>query len=219
MFIIRIFKAIIAVILIFLGLSILGVVYLFKNPEKIHQGFEYLVEKSLSGKDYQENEEFFLQGIETVSIDAPQVDINVRYGEGDSLKVFLKGQVSVFDGGPFIASRNITNSLNLNIQTNISSGFRLNINGEEINSNKNLLVAEIVVPTSYKNKVAVITHSGNIRVAIPAGVLTQVSADSRSGEILNSYQPQVTEPTDIQSVGSLELRSNLGNISVQNQSP
>lgn len=216
MFLVRIFKAIIAVILILSGLSIFGVVYLFRNPDKISRGFDYLVEKSLSGRAHQENEEFFLQGIENIRINAPHMDVRLRFEDTPNLKILLIGQVSVFDSGPFIQSHTHNSELLLDLQTHISSNFRVNINGQEVRPKTEQINVDIVVPKNYNNSLNVLTHSGQINVTIPKDVLIQVKADSRAGEIKNTYAPDIKNPTDVESVGSLDIRSNLGSITIQN---
>lgn len=216
MFLVRIFKAMFAMLLILAGLTVIGVIYLFKNPEKISQGFNYVIEKGMSGKVYEENEEYFLQGIQKIRVDAPQINIHIRYGNTSTMKVFLKGRISIFDGGPFLVSRNVQDELLLNVQTNINSQLRVNINGEDIQPQAEALGLDILLPEAYKNSVSVLTHTGSIQASIPDDVFILVNAKTQNGEIKNSYRPK-TNPTDSSAVGSLELNSNLGNITITNQ--
>ncbi|AHI06924.1 hypothetical protein BDW_12120 [Bdellovibrio bacteriovorus W] len=205
-----------ALFFIFIGGLILLMSYAFNNPDRIFDALTSVTDRVMQGQPYEENGEFFLQGIETLNIQSRSVPVKIFNHTGNTMKIKLQGKVPRFDKGPFIAENLLNSSLALQIQEPLASNWmNLNINGEEYSaSTDSELTASIYIPESYAGKLEIGTASASIDMTIGESKIYEIEIQTKSGEIKNDYAPSA--PTADAKVSPVVLKSISGNISVHN---
>lgn len=191
--------------------------YVFNNPFSVFNNFNSFTEKILQGQKYEENEEFFVQGIEHISFTTQRVDVQLRTYPGSTLKVVLHGKVPRFEQGPFILQVAERNNLRIEFQEPFASQWmHMTVNGEEktIESDAQLR-ADIYLPQSYKNKVSIEAEKGEVKLLLPEDQLYELDLQSVSGKIENHLKQKPTAEIQPEKVGHINVRSTEGSISIE----
>lgn len=205
-----------ALFFIFIGGLILLMSYAFNNPDRIFDALTSVTDRVMQGQPYEEDGEFFLQGIETLIIQSRSVPLKIYNHSGNTMKIKLQGKVPRFDKGPFISENLLNSSLALNIEEPLASNWmNLNINGEEYSATTDSeLIASIYIPESYAGSLEIGTGTGNIDMTIGTEKIYEIEIQTKSGEIKNAYNPPA--PTKETKVSPVILKSVSGNISIHN---
>ncbi len=212
----KIFLSFIALCFILFGSLILMMGYVFNNPEKVFSAFSSVTDKFMEGQAYEENEEFFIQGIETLKITSSRVDLNVKMYEGSALKISLHGKVPRFDSGPYILQNSENNFLHVELHEPVASQWvQFNVNGHEMTKESDShLQADVYVPKTFKKQILLQTGDGHVNLALPADSMYELDLKSVVGRIENNFEMEKTEvnPDD---VGHIEVSTEKGGIQVQ----
>lgn len=213
----KFFLGLIALFFVLLGSLILLMGYVFNNPDSVFNAFNSVTEKIIQAQDYEEKEEFFLQGIDQITFDSRQVDLNIRTYSGTTLKILLQGQVPRFERGPFILQTTDKSALHIQFQEPMASQWlQMNINGEEVTTKSDAqLRADIYLPQSFKNKVSVETRGGHVELRLPETDLYELDLQSISGKIDNRLKQKPTSEIQPQDVGHIKIQTNTGSILVE----
>ncbi|KYG66131.1 hypothetical protein AZI86_03455 [Bdellovibrio bacteriovorus] len=213
----KIFLTFIALFFILFGSLILMMGYVFNNPEKVFTAFSSMTEKFMDAQDYEEHEEFFIQGIETLKISTQAVDLNVQTYEGSSLKISLHGKVPRFDSGPYILQTPEQNGLLVELyEPQASQWIQFNVNGQEYTKESDSrLQADIYVPQSYKKTLNISSKDGSVTLKLPETAIYETDLKSASGEITNELKEKPTSNINPQEVGRIEVSTDKGSITLQ----
>lgn len=209
----------VALFLILMGSLILIMGYVFNNPDTVFHAFNSVTEKFMQGQKYEEAEEFFLQGIETLRFSSRRVDVHVKTFSERNLKVVLHGKVPRFENGPFILQTVDKDNLNIEFQEPLASHWiEMNVNGEETTQASDAqLVADIYVPESYKGRLLIETRQGHVQLQLPTKNLYEVDLQSVSGKIQNNLNQKPTSEILPQEVGHIKVQTIEGSITVEPQ--
>lgn len=213
----KFFLGLIALFFVLFGSLILLMGYVFNNPDSVFKAFNSVTEKFIQAQDYEEKEEFFLQGIEQINLNARHVDLHLQTYSGTTLKILLHGKVPRFEKGPFILQTANKNILHIEFQEPLASQWlQMNINGEEITTKSDSqLQADIYLPESFKNLVKLETHEGHIELRLPELNLYEIDLQSISGQIDNRLKQKPTPETQPQDVGHIKIQTTTGSILVE----
>lgn len=212
----RIFLGLVAVFFIFVGVLILSAGYFFAKPEKFFNVFHAVTEKVFEGQKHEEQEEFFLEGIEQVDLTAQGVSLIVETYSGSTLKVLVHGKVPRFESGPFVLQSIEGNSLLVNFRdAAASSWIQLNVNGEEFRQKSDVqLAAQIFVPETFKGRLNVRTNEGPVTLRLLENLLYELDLQSISGKITNSLEQKNRSEISPQDVGHIKIQTQTGPILV-----
>lgn len=212
----RIFLGLVAVFFIFVGIFILSAGYFFAKPEKFLSVFHAVTEKVFEGQKYDEQEEFFLEGIEQVDLTAHGMGLIIETYSGSTLKVLVHGKVPRFESGPFILQSIEGNSLLVNFRDALASSWiQLNVNGEEFRQKSDVqLTAQIFVPETFKGHLNVRTNEGLVTLRLPENLLYELDLQSVSGKITNNLVQKTTSEFSPQDVGHIKIQTGTGSILV-----
>lgn len=215
----KIFLAIIALFFILFGGLFLLMGYVFNNPEKVFNAFTNMTEKFLDGQSYEEKDEFFIQGIQSLEISARAGKVEVKTYPGSTLKIRLSGKIPRFEQGPFIQQIAEGPALNLKIHEPAASHWvQLHVNGEEITQESNSQIeSEIFVPESFKGKLTVKTKTAPVKMILSSERLYEVELFSKSGEIANTLNQKPTSEVNTQEVGHIVVITDSGSIQISSQ--
>lgn len=213
----KFFLGLVALFFVLLGSLILIMGYVFNNPDSVFNAFNSVTEKIIQAQDYEENEEFFLQGIEHITFNSRQVDLKIQTHSGTTLKILLQGQVPRFEQGPFILQTTEKNTLNIHFQEPMASQWlQLNINGQEVTTKSDArLHADVYLPQSFKNQVSVETREGHVELRLPEADLYEIDLQSISGKIDNRLTQKPTSEIQPKDVGHIKIQTNTGSILVE----
>lgn len=213
----KIFLTFIALFFILFGSLILMMGYVFNNPEKVFTAFSSMTEKFMDAQAYDENEEFFIQGIETLKISTQRVDINVQTYEGSLLKISLHGKVPRFDSGPYIVQTPDKNDLLVELHEPLASQWiQFNVNGQEYTKESDSqLQADIYVPLSFKKPLKIVSKSGSVTLRLPENVIYETDLKSVSGTITDEQKNKPTSNINPEEVGRIEVSTEKGSITVK----
>lgn len=191
--------------------------YVFNNPGSVFKAINSVSDRFLQGQDYEENEEFFLQGMDEVSITSRSVEIDLRTYTGSTLKIALKGQIPRFEQGPFILQSTENNQLRLEIQEPLASHWiQMNINGEELTkATDSKLKAEIYIPQNYRKLLRIESREGQVHLQLPEDSLYELDLQSISGNISNTLKQKPTSEVNPQEVGRIQIHTIEGPITVE----
>lgn len=191
--------------------------YVFNNPSSVFNAFSSMTEKFIHGQSYEENEEFFLQGVEQLKLNSRQVDLNIKTYPGTTLKVHLQGQIPRFESGPFILQTTEKNTLQIDIREPLASQFiQMTVNGEEITQKTDSqLHADVYVPQSFKKQLVVQNREGKVVLRLPSETLYEIDLQSVTGKIENTLKQKPTSDVQPQDVGHISVRTKEGSILVE----
>lgn len=208
-----------AFFLVLTGSLILMMGYVFNNPDSVFNAFNTVTQKFMQGQPYEEKEEFFLQGMDEITISSRRTDLQIKTYNGHTLKILLRGKVPRFENGPFILQTAHGNILHIEFQEPLASHWiQLNVNGQEATQESDSqLVAEIYVPESYKKKLQFDSRSGHVDLRLPDTVLYELDLQSISGKITNNLKQKPTSESLPQEVGHIKIQTAEGSILVEPQ--
>lgn len=213
----KVFLTLIALFFILFGSLILMMGYVFNNPEKVFTAFNSMTEKFMESQPYEETEEFFIQGLKTLSIHSKKVDVNIHIYDGSTLKVAIHGKIPRFDSGPYITlEKQDAESLVIDLPAPTASQWvQMNINGHEYATESDAdLTAEVYLPASFKKNFLVKTETGDINLDLDGNEIYELDLSSNSGQITNN-QKNPTSPVDLQEVGKIKISTDKGSILVK----
>lgn len=207
----------IALLFVLFGSLILLLGYVFNNPSSLLTAFNKVTDKLTDGQPYEEQEEFFLGGLEELRIKARHVNLKIQSYPGSTLKIHLKGKIPRFEQGPYILSTIDKNILFLDIKEPMPSHWiQMNINGEELASGSNMeLQAIIYLPTNFKNGVYCSTDTGNVELKLPENQAYELNLQSITGKIENNLKQKTTPGVLPQDVGHIDVQTKEGSIYVE----
>jgi hypothetical protein len=213
----KLFMGFIAICFILFGSLILMMGYVFTNPGSVVSVFNSMTDKFVDSQEHDENEEFFIQGLENLHINSQKVDINLHTYSGASLKIRLHGKVPRFDSGPYIQQEQDNDSLIVELHEPVASQWvQFNINGhtytKESDSN---LTADIYVPDTFKKKVIIFSRFGNVTLNLPREGFYETDLSSESGKIQDDLKIQPTADIKPESVGHISVSTGTGSITVK----
>lgn len=215
----KILLGLVALFFILAGSLVLLMGYVFNNPESVFKVFNSVTDKILQGQDYEENEEYFLQGIDTLQLVSRQVDTEIYFHKGNTLKVSLHGKVPRYENGPFISQNNESSSLNIQLREPLASSWiHMNVNGEEMTQESNSdLKSTIYVPEAYRGHVNIETTHGHVLIHLPSDGLYETDLQSVSGKIENKVglKEKPTSPIHPNEVGHIRVRTKEGSITIE----
>lgn len=214
----KIILSLIALFFIFVGSIVLFMGYIINNPDSVFQAVNTITDKVLQGQAYQENEEFFLQGLKEVVIQSPNTEMSVEVYRGDTLKIQLEGKVPQFEQGPFITQQAEKEKLHIRLQEPLAnSWFHININGHETTTaSDSNLKAKVFLPDSYKDLFVIEGKDGNIFFKIPEDLVYEIDLSSVTGKIQNNFvTKKPTSEIQPQEVGHIKIKTVEGSITVE----
>lgn len=208
-----------ALFFILAGSLVLMMGYVFNNPESVFKAFNSVTDKILQGQSYEENEEFFLQGIDEITITGRAGDIQVHTYNGSTLKINLSGKVPRFERGPFIAQLAQQSKLNIELHEPLASHWiEMNINGQEYaKEDDSHLKADIYIPVSFKKTLKIETKEGSVHLHLPKNELYELDLQSLTGKIDNTIVQDPVETIDPATVGKIQVLTNQGSITASPQ--
>ncbi|MGZ3770525.1 MAG: DUF4097 family beta strand repeat-containing protein [Bdellovibrio sp.] len=207
----------VALFLILTGFFILTVGYFFTYPDKFFGIVHHITDRVFEGQKFEENEEFFLQGINTLFLTADNMKLSLRTYTGSTLKVVIQGKVPQFEQGPFVIQTLESDKLHLEFHEPMaSSWFHMNVNGEEVSQKSNVqLEAMIYVPEAFKGQLDIKTQSGDVLLSLSRQLFYELDLQSVSGKIRNNFEQKANVGISPQSVGHVKVQTESGSISVE----
>nr|WP_295900197.1 hypothetical protein [uncultured Bdellovibrio sp.] len=208
-----------ALFFILMGSLILIMGYVFNNPDSVFTAFNSVTNKIMQGQKYEENEEFFLQGMNNLTLSSRRVDLSLKIYSGNTLKVQLHGKIPRFEQGPFITQTAEKDAVHVEFHEPIASSWiQMNVNGKELTQESDAkLQADIYLPESFKNHVSIETRDGNVSLQIPKELLYELDLQSISGKIQNNVTSNPTGEVLPQNVGHIKVQTAEGAITVAPQ--
>ncbi|WP_374029230.1 hypothetical protein [Bdellovibrio bacteriovorus] len=206
-----------ALFFVLTGGLILIMGYVFNNPDSVFNAFHSVTDKLMQGQKYEENGEFFLQGISKLGFETRNVEIDVQTHNGPTLKVLLEGKVPRFEQGPFILQTADSESVNIRFQEPLASHWiQMNVNGQEVTQDSNAkLKAHVYLPSSFKGHILISTRSGNIKLSLPEQELYELDLQTVSGKIDNTLVAKAAPGVSPDQVGHIKVTSEEGSITVE----
>lgn len=206
-----------ALFFILAGSLMLLMGYVFNNPGTVFNAFNSVADRFLQGQAHEENEEFFLQGMEEVVITSRRVDVDLRTYKGSTLKVQLTGKVPRFEEGQYILQTAEKSRLLIEFQEPLASHWiQMNVNGQELSkSTDSHLKAEVYVPESFRKQVRIETREGQVTLSLPPNALYELDLQSVSGPIDNSLKQDSPTTADPGDVGRIQVQTIEGSITVK----
>lgn len=212
----KFFLSLIALFFILFGSLALLMGYVLNKPSSLFHAFQSITQKVIQDKEYEESEEFFLQGMKSILIQSRKVDICIHTHAGNTLKVLISGKIPRLENGPFILSKAAEESLELELHEPIASHwFQVNINGEEITSETDShLRADIYLPVSYKDYLSIENEEGFVELEIPQNAPYELDLQSIAGKIENQLQHNEEWTTPETQIGKIKIWTQKGPIKV-----
>lgn len=214
----KLFLAFVALILILFGSLMLMMGYVFNNPEKVFSALGVMTDKFVQSADYNESEEFFIQGIDTLQFASQRADVSVIFYDGANLKVSLHGKIPGYDSGPYIMQTTNENRLSIQFQEPLPSHFvQWSVNGEEVSQESNSeLKADIYIPLRFKKTLNIVSREGSVNLQLPPNSFYELNLQSVSGVIQNDFAEQTLPPElDAEEIGKISISTEKGAISVK----
>lgn len=213
----KLLLALAALFLVLAGSLILIMGYVFNNPDSVFNAFNTVTQKFLQGQAYEENGEFFLQGMDEIIISSRSTDVQIKTYAGSTLKLSLRGKVPRFESGPFIVQTPEKNVLHIDLHEPLASQWiQITVNGEEHTQESDAqLVAEVYIPESFKKKITVESRNGHLQLQLPEEVPYELDLQSISGKITNNLKQKPTSDLVPQEVGQIKLQTAEGSILVE----
>ena len=207
--------AAIAIFFILVGSLILMIGYAIYNPNSIFTAFDKITTHFTRGEPYNENGEFFLQGIETLHIKTGRMKLEVVPYTGNTLKIALEGKIPRFEHGPFIVERASENQVVIELHEPIASQWiHMNINGKEVAEESNSsLIGKVYLPRNFKGTAAIETDSGPVEMTLPKDLFYEFDLKSSSGKIDNKAVVDSTLPIPAE-VAKIHILTTTGNITL-----
>ncbi len=211
--------AAVALFFILAGSLMLLMGYVFNNPGTVFNAFNSVADRFLQGEAHEENEEFFLQGMEELQLSSRHVEMEVRIYKGSTLKVRLSGKVPRFEAGKYILQTTEKNRLQITFLEPLASHWiHMNVNGQELSkTTDSQLKAEVYLPESYKNRINIETQEGSVTLHLPKDALYELDLQSIQGAISNNLEQAAPAQVEPQNVGHIQVRTAEGPITVQPQ--
>lgn len=207
--------AAVAIFFILVGSLILMIGYAIYNPQSIFTAFDKVTTHFTRGEAYNENGEFFLQGIQTLSIKTGRMKLEVLPYSGSTLKIALEGKIPRFEHGPFIVERASDSHVIIELHEPIASQWiHMNINGKEVaEESDSSLVGKIYLPQNFKGMTSIENSSGAVEVTLPKDLFYEFDLKSTSGKIENKVviDPNAKVPDE---VAKLRVLTTTGNITI-----
>lgn len=215
----KLLMAAVALFFILAGGLMLLMGYVFNNPGTVFNAFNSVADRFLQGEAHEENEEFFLQGMEELQLSSRRVEMEVRFHKGSTLKVRLSGKVPRFEEGKFILQTTEKNRLQVTFLEPLASHWiQMNVNGQELSkTTDSQLKAEIYLPESYKNHINIETQEGAVTLHLPKDALYELDLQSVQGIISNRMEASPSLQVEPQNVGHIQVRTVEGAITVEPQ--
>lgn len=213
----KLFLGIIALCFILFGGLFVLLGYVFNNPDKIFSAFTTMTEKFTQGQAYEEEEEFFLQGITSLSISSHRTDFKIKTYAGSTLKISLQGKIPGFESGPFIIQEPTSSTLSLSIKEPMASQWvQMTVNGKELTQESNArLQASIYIPETFKGQQVYKNSKGSVTLMLNPEAVYELDLKSSSGVISNTLNQKPTSGVKPEEVGSIEIETQQGPISVE----
>jgi len=214
----KLFLGFLAFLFMLFGALILFISYIFYNPDSIFNTINLVSKKIFEGEPYKENEEFFLQGVDRISINLKSTHIEIISYTGSTLKVDLSGEVPQFEKGPFIAHQASGADLQIEIHEPLASHWlQMNINGNGMTTKSNSqLRVKILLPESYTKTLIVNSNDGTVDISLSDSSVYELELQSINGKVENTFKPKPTSTVLPKNVGQIKIRTNYGAISVRN---
>jgi hypothetical protein len=207
-----------ALFFIFVGSMIILIGYTVYNPNSIFTAFNKVTRHFAASEDHKEQEEYFLQGIQTIQVRSNRMQIHVRTYNGSTLKVLVEGKAPRFEKGPFVSQITEPGQLNLELHDPMSTHWiHLNINGEEYTEESDSkLEASVYLPEKYAGKMQLQSQSGDIEFVVDKNQIFEFELKSEIGKIDNHAQMNPAAATSPDQVAKIYILTTSGNITVTN---
>lgn len=208
----------IALFFIFVGSMIILIGYTIYNPNSIFTAFNKVTRHFAAGEDHKEQEEYFLQGIQTIQVRSNRMPIHVRTYNGSTLKVLVEGKAPRFEKGPFVSQITESGKLTLELHDPMSTHWiHLNINGEEYTEESDSkLEASVYLPEKYAGQLQLQSQSGDIEFVVDKNQIFEFELKSEIGKIDNHAQMNPAAATSLDQVAKIHILTTSGNITVTN---
>ncbi|WP_413292675.1 DUF4097 family beta strand repeat-containing protein [Bdellovibrio sp. HCB185ZH] len=208
----------IALFFIFVGSMIILIGYTVYNPNSIFTAFNKVTKHFAEGEDHKEQEEYFLQGVQTIQVQSNRMQIHVRTYNGSTLKVLVEGKAPRFEKGPFVSQITDQGVLNIELHEPMSTHWiHMNINGEEYtDESESKLEASVYLPEKYTGTVQLRSHSGDIEFVVDKNQIYEFELKSEIGKIDNHAQMNPAAATSPDQVAKIHILTTSGNITVTN---
>ncbi|UYL09179.1 DUF4097 domain-containing protein [Bdellovibrio sp. SKB1291214] len=208
----------IALFFIFVGAMIILIGYTVYNPDSIFTAFNKVSQHFTRGEDYQEQEEYFLQGIKNINIKSNRMPIHVRTYNGSTLKVSLEGKAPRFEKGPYLSQLSDQSSINIVLNEPMSTHWiHLSVNGEEYTEESDAkLVAAVYLPEKYAATLNLHSETGDIEFVVDKNQIFEFELKSELGKIDNHAQMNPAAATSADQVAKIHIQTTSGNITVTN---
>ncbi len=206
-----------ACFLILVGAGILTMGYFFNHTTSIFNAFDSFTSKLTEGESYEENEEYFLQGIKAIDIISENTSVEVLPYDGTLLKIVMSGKIPHFEKGPFIIQSGDPENLIVELHEPVASTWvHININGHnsELSSDVSLK-AKIYLPKNFVNDFKITTNQGPVKVFAPKDKIYEFDLESNSGEIKNLVVTDTSKILNPAEIGKIHVTTNSGNILVE----
>lgn len=206
-----------ALFFILAGSLMLLMGYVFNNPGTVFNAFNSVADRFLQGQTHEENEEFFLQGMDEILISSRTVDVDLRTYSGSTLKIRLSGKVPRFEEGRYIQQTAEQSRLHLELLEPLASHWiQMNVNGQELSkSTDSHLKAEVYVPETFKKQIRIETREGHVTLRLPPTILYELDLQSISGPIDNSLKQEPVAGVEPTEVGRIQVQTVEGPITVE----
>ena len=193
--------------------------YVFNHPESIFDAFNSVTAKLTQGQAYEENEEYFLQGINEISLKSRRTHLELVPYQGSTLKIVLAGKIPRFEQGPFIAQIDEDPSrVVVQFHEPLASNWvHININGHESSSvSDSVLNAKIYIPKTFKGLINIANVEGAVDMQAPSDKMYEFELQSNSGHIENQMEGKVFDGVKPEDVGKIKITTTSGNITIKN---
>lgn len=212
----KFFLGLIALSFILFGSLILFMGYVLNNPTAVFDAFTSVTEKIIQNQHYEENSEFFLQGITQLSLNSRHTDIELQTYPGTTLKIALEGKVPRFEQGPFIIQQLEKDHLRIDLHEPLASQWiQMNVNGQEITTHSDSqLRARIYLPKAYRNSLSLQTQAGKVTLHLPPDQAYELDLQTVSGTINNLLTQKALPHTTLDNVGKISVQTKEGAILV-----
>ncbi len=191
--------------------------YILFNPEVAGRGIQWLTSQVLKPQPFNEQQDYFLQGVRDITIQSSSVPIELGVYDGEALKVEIRGQVTG-DIMSLLTEQAVDEKLFLQILSPDSfTNFNISINGQEYNSNERHTVkAKILIPKNFKDKMTIQTQEAPIEATFSDDFIILLNLRSETGSVRSQWKPQpLPTTTDPSALGTLDIQSEHGDIKVR----
>ncbi len=212
----KIFLSLLALSFIVIGSCSLFGGYLLFHPEVAGRGIEWFTAQTLKSRPFNEQQDYFLQGIRDITIQSSSVPIELGIYDGDALNVEINGEVTG-DITSLLSEQVVDDKLLLKILSPDSfMSFHLNINGQEYRpSQKHPVKAKILIPKKFKDKMTIQTQEAPVDAFLSDDFIIQLNLRSETGSVHSQWKPKsLPKLSDQTAMGTLDIQSERGNINV-----